>query len=123
MNLIDRDELIEYLNETKKKSTKIYVEANGEEPTGSHKRWFDQFFELTKAIVEKQPVVYQWIPVEERLPKENGTYLATAKSINSSSTIEVMYYAKRQMWVDVVDDTILLNVIAWQPLPKPYEGE
>lgn len=54
----------------------------------------------------------EWISVKERLPEEAKRYLV------STSYGDVM--------TDYFDSTVFIcnlgNVVAWQPLPKPYEG-
>ena len=58
----------------------------------------------------------QWIPRSERLPEDNGEYLVTR-------------YAKNvYRYVDIVKKTntsgdMARDIIAWIPLPEPYEGE
>ena len=58
-----------------------------------------------------------WIPVSEP-PKEDGTYLVQTKF----NTYEILdYYTCCNRWDD--DAHEIKCVIAWQPLPKPYEGD
>ena len=58
-----------------------------------------------------------WIPASEP-PKEDGTYLVQTKF----NTYEILdYYTYCNRWDD--DAHEIRCVIAWQPLPKPYEGE
>lgn len=53
----------------------------------------------------------RWIPVSERLPDENGSYLVTVKR----------GYIVLGLWVGVAENWA--NVIAWMPLPQPYKAE
>lgn len=56
----------------------------------------------------------EWIPVSERLPDENGSYLVTVKR----------GYIVLGLWIGVAENWA--NVIAWLPLPpcyKPKESE
>lgn len=74
------------------------------------------FFDGILAIVDTQPKVNEWIPVEERLPEE---------SLNSV----IGWDAYRECCVFVqyyMNDWILGNhehvkIVAWMPLPEPYE--
>lgn len=69
----------------------------------------------------------QWIQVSERLPKESGIYLVTVK------TDGVEYFESEFpngfVYVSTYDAVIMnwgyggKNVIAWMPLPEPYEGD
>ena len=88
----------------------------------------------------------KWIPVTERLPKEEGAYLCTViapwisggmgKKIKLVSEMEFgkiapvasgadVYsfngYGFGERWSDGIDN--LCEVIAWCELPQPYEGE
>lgn len=64
----------------------------------------------------KQP---QWIPCDERLPKESGEYLVTIALNMEVFVTESEYFAEihdEYPWRDY-------GVIAWMPLPEPYEVE
>lgn len=80
----------------------------------------------------------EWIPVSEMLP-EDGIYLVTVERITGKPRIETKSFAKdlnrvddfsfrkhKCGWYDYDseygcwEDT---NVIAWMPLPQPYNGE
>lgn len=91
-----------------------------------------------------------WIPVSERLPRENGWYQCTVVLNDLPRTMELFY--KNGKWLDNrrinMFDTYDIhgygntkekhklsyqelisefewteNVIAWMPLPEPYKGE
>lgn len=53
----------------------------------------------------------QWIPCEERLPEKKGFYLVTTEE---RKTATMGFY--EDIWFKTE------KVIAWMPLPKPYEG-
>ncbi len=57
-----------------------------------------------------------WIPCSERLPEENGNYLVTA-IWNGKREVDMDYFQFLCQWDDYKD-----TVIAWMPLPEPYEG-
>lgn len=63
----------------------------------------------------------RWIPVSERLPEKHDCYLVTTKWKGSYSgdiyteTNMAVYREKLEEWDSV-------GVIAWMPLPEPYEG-
>ena len=52
----------------------------------------------------------KWIPVSERLPKENTSYLVTDKQ---GCIMIAIWCGNPEYW---------RNIIAWMPLPKPYKG-
>nr|DAP07799.1 MAG TPA: Protein of unknown function (DUF551) [Caudoviricetes sp.] len=79
-----------------------------------------------KDIVKKQPKVNEWIPVEERLPEENGYYIVTAPScINEEMTTMELYFDDGKWLINEGDEIFYYekSIIAWMPLPKPYEKE
>lgn len=87
-------------------------------------------------LIDQAPTaeaVQGWIPVSERLPSESGRYLVTYPALRRYMRVDIMHFDKPSMpnikvkgrcwyipddeWGDVVYDEIL----AWMPLPKPYE--
>ncbi len=64
-----------------------------------------------------------WIPVEERLPKTNGTYNVT-RHIDGHFISDSAYFDGQNTWHS--DNRVnhsrpyLTDVIAWRPLPEPY---
>lgn len=97
-----------------------------------------------KSIVEEQPKVNEWIPVEERLPDEDGEYLVYCSFEEDKSVGEdkecgywiANYDTDMEAfgdWQDIYHPVSLgfldrefneINtVVAWMPLPKEYEKE
>jgi len=59
----------------------------------------------------------RWIPVSERLPEEVGTYITTVDYEKHGIAVGQRYYHGKGLgWEDDC-------VIAWMPLPEPYEAE
>lgn len=84
--------------------------------TGSYRLW-KLAYERGKAEAEPK-----WIPVTERLPDDGGDVLITFCGEEETRIVPVNYYQK--IWFDCIFD-IELNpngVIAWMPLPEPWEG-
>lgn len=102
----------------------------------------DAFDELVRKASAQPETNYSeipngWIPVTERLPKENGMYLVTmtekAKAEELGFDLDEIEVSKMRYnsngwqlprhipsWInEVVKD----EVIAWMPLPEPYKGE
>lgn len=65
-------------------------------------------------IIKHQPKVNEWIPVDERLPKD-GDYLC---SFDDGFITRVSFVdGDWELWAESGE------VIAWQPLPNPYVKE
>ena len=64
-----------------------------------------------------------WIPVEERLPEEDGFYIATIDGEIAGQEESFVGLAEFEddFWVD--DDIDYKCIIAWRPLPEPYRPE
>lgn len=94
-------------------------------------------------IIDNAPTIEErpdgkWIPVSERLPKEDGEYLLWGK-IDEDEEVEYTFIGNYDegseqfgIWHERFDSRTLgslgcefyeySKVIAWQPLPKPYKG-
>ena len=61
-----------------------------------------------------------WIPVEERLPEDDGFYIATMDGgiVGQEEPFVGLAELKNGLWVD--DDIDYRCIIAWQSLPEPY---
>lgn len=61
-----------------------------------------------------------WIPVTERLPEDKQSVLVWCPQYKN---IYCAYLNKEQWWIFGAFVQIVPNeVVAWMPLPKPYEG-
>lgn len=58
----------------------------------------------------------KWIPVSERLPEESGEYLITIKDRTYRGIS--WFYSSDKKW-----SYRNAEIIAWMPLPKPYEPQ
>ena len=61
----------------------------------------------------------QWIPVTERLPKERSVVLVTDWRGNVYTDRFIEEIDTKPIWRDIFSD----GVLAWMPLPEPYQGE
>lgn len=86
---------------------------------------------VIKQIIDEQPKVNEWIPIEERLPKLAGyPCLATIENKYGKRKVADVFtnygmYGVSPFWLSNAKeiDLSVWKVIAWQPLPKPYEVE
>ena len=65
-----------------------------------------------------------WIPVEERLPNQNGVYNVT-RLIDDAFISDSVYFDGQDTWHN--DNRVnharpyLTDIVAWKPLPAPYK--
>lgn len=103
--MIDEKKLIERLENIQKNDCKSLME----------RVWFDGIL----AIVETQPKVGEWIPVEEGLPKVGQDILATC----SNGEVDAGFYGWNDDWNLDYIDIEAHPVIAWMPFPEQYRKE
>ena len=75
--------------------------------------------QLAISALEKQEKD-RWIPVTERLPEENGTYMACYED----ATVLLDWFNGKWFFYrtnPAVEETG--TIIAWRPLPEPYTEE
>ena len=82
----------------------------------------DNFYNAVVDIIRKY-MNDGWIPVEERLPEEDGFYIATIDGEIAGQEESFVGLAEFEddFWVD--DDIDYKCIIAWRPLPEPYRPE
>ena len=74
------------------------------------------------SVTPKQP---GWIPCDRELPKpneEDGNGFYKAYLVQDGRWMDVARWDGKY-WVAWGYSTVLLNVVAWMPLPTPWEGE
>ena len=72
------------------------------------------------ALPPAQPEWISWDGV--RFPEESGCYIVTAHD-GSGSRVTFAKYQKRLKRWELTGARAYWRVLAWQPLPKPWEGE
>ena len=63
-----------------------------------------------------------WIPVEERLPEEAGTYIVNALN-GERDIVTFAKWQNRYKRFDMTGARTYWKIIAWCPLPEPYRPE
>lgn len=78
-----------------------------------------QCFEVYAEWLKALPSVGEqtWVPVTERCPETDEPVFVTTKTLNGNLSVNRAYY-KDGYWHGPGNMT---NVIAWMPMPKPYE--
>lgn len=62
-----------------------------------------------------------WIPCSERLPEESRKYLVTVLDGVGKRTTSALYHRRSKSWT-LTGRMAYWKVIAWIPLPEPYQG-
>ena len=79
----------------------------------------DMLHEIVEKAVKNIEIEPNWIPVSERLPEDDGEYLATIYD-----TDENYKYMDIAEWEDGIwQYKDYIKVLAWMPLPKPFEPQ
>ena len=76
---------------------------------------------IAKSIVRKH-MNDAWIPVEERLPEEAGTYIINALT-GERNIVTFAKWQNRYKRFDMTGARTYWKIIAWRPLPEPYRPE
>ncbi len=76
-----------------------------------------EYIDMAINALENQSKIDQWIPCSERLPEEMQTVLIYM----DTGWIDSGWRIKDSWWTGFTPDTKHDNVLAWQPLPAPYE--
>lgn len=119
MRLIDADELVKYLKQYHGMSQGVISDIE-HFPTAH----------MAIEALEKQ-ATSEWIPVSERLPDNNGTYLITVSSYDETASIEYITVDHGNSDGAFLHFKTKKNpkaqsgevVTAWMPAPGPYIEE
>ena len=82
---------------------------------------FNRDIEYLKDIIRKH-MNDGWIPVEERLPEEAGTYIINALT-GERNIVTFAKWQNRYKRFDMTGARTYWKIIAWCPLPEPYKPE
>ena len=76
------------------------------------------------SVIEEQPKIGEWIPCSERLPDAGKRYLVSViwkdKDFEKSAVYDAVY-GSDGLWHSYNYEHVSYKVIAWQPLPEPYQ--
>ena len=135
-----RDEAIKWLNELKFYLDQHYPFGMFYEAIDmaikSLNEWTEYSDKLWKNAYERgKAEALEWIPCDEKLPSESGRYLVSYVLLNDEIDTDIAHYGKPLLplntnetecgWykTDGDGDYYIDDMLAWQPLPKPYKAE
>ena len=107
------EQIIEKLETNKQNALEI------EESIKEYNVW-NEAIEIVKQEAEKYN--NGWILVSEKLPEDYETYLVTnVDSFGQRHTYKGWYGVEHKIWHMEGNSERKMNVVAWQPLPQPYQ--
>ena len=122
MDLISREDTIDALwkalYEYEDKTEKQFQESD-ELDVGDwilHRIFVQNMSDIDRQTILDLPSAQQWIPCKEALPEKEGHYLVS----NSRNTFEAVFVDGE--WYSMSLNLLLDGVLAWMPLPTPWEG-
>lgn len=82
-------------------------------------------------MTDEKPKAGEWIPCSEKLPEKYGDYLIAwyhkekhIKALQNEHYYEICEYSPEEGWLSNFPQCPEgYEVVAWQPLPEPWEGE
>ena len=73
-------------------------------------------------MISNQPKIGEWIPCSKRLPEKGETVIAcTSDGTFAGQYHEEGWYREYMFFYD--SEILVREVIAWQPLPEPYQEQ
>ena len=77
-----------------------------------------------KQIVQEVAEEYKggWIPCSERLPEDDSICIVTVEYPNNKTMVDYGWFDRKSCcWFVGMQEFRTSNILAWQPLPKPYQ--
>ena len=63
-----------------------------------------------------------WIPCSERLPEDDSICIVTVEYPNNKTMVDYGWFDRKSCcWFVGMQEFRTSNILAWQPLPKPYQ--
>ena len=84
----------------------------------------NELLDETKQIVQEVAEEYKggWIPCSERLPKDDSICMVTVEYPNNETVVDYGWFDRKSVcWFVGIQEFRTSNILAWQPLPKPFK--
>ena len=120
--MIDEKKLVEEI----KKMTRPLTTADGSAEVDVCIHSYDEALYDVLNVIQELPREDEWISVEERMPNYLQKVLVTYIGYfdEKRHCDDVAYREISGQWMWALDDTrVGVEIIAWMPLPEPYQGE
>ena len=117
------DDLIEIVKHEAEQYEECYKHCGECEAYDKEKHHCPKFCKVIKETVKEIEENHNgWIPWSERMTEDGETYLVTnAESFGQCHTYKGWYDGKHKIWHMEENFERKMNVVAWQPLPQPYQ--
>lgn len=120
--MIDEKKLVEEI----KKMFRPLTTADGNAEVDVCIHSYDEALYDVLNVIQELPREDEWISVEERMPnylqKVLVTYIGYFDGKRHCDDVAYREFSGQWMWA--LDDThVGVEIIAWMPLPEPYQGE
>ena len=80
--------------------------------------------EYSKSIVQQVAEEYKdgWIPCSDRLPEDDSICIVTVVYPNNKTVVDYGWFDRKNVcWFVGMQEFRTSNILAWQPLPQPYQ--
>ena len=79
---------------------------------------------FAKGIIQEVAEEYNggWIPCSERLPEDDSICIVTVEYPNNETVVDYGWFDRKSVcWFVGTQEFRTSNILAWQPLPKPFK--
>ena len=85
---------------------------------------FNNAIDKAKEIVQEVAEEYKdgWIPCSERLPEDDSICIVIVEYPNNETVVDYGWFDRKSVcWFVGMQEFRTSNILAWQPLPKPFK--
>lgn len=119
------EKILERLEEKENESI-LKAPNTGDFNNPDYQKWMMKSFGFKESIKIVQEVAEEykdgWIPCIERLPEDDSICIVTVEYPNKETVVDYGWFDKKGIcWFVGMQEFRTSNILAWQPLPEPYE--